>query len=78
LPFNFSVVASEFEFAIALGEDLDTTAGEPIGWSSMADWRVQPNCIVMVDEALDDSKHVGTFLLLLSLLVSWMAVHVSR
>jgi putative transposase len=29
LSFSFSVLASEFEFAISLGEDLEVAAGEP-------------------------------------------------
>jgi hypothetical protein len=41
LSFNFSVLASEFEFAIALGEDLEVTVGEPIGRGNKADGRVQ-------------------------------------
>jgi len=36
LSFNFSVLASEFEFAIALGEDLKVAAGEPIGRGNFA------------------------------------------
>jgi len=48
-----SVLASEFEFAIALGEDLKVTAGEPIGRGNIADGRVQPHGVVMVNKALD-------------------------
>ena len=53
MSFNFSVLASEFEFAIALGEDLEVTAGEPIGRGNIADGRVQPHGVVMVNEALE-------------------------
>jgi hypothetical protein len=53
LSFGFSVLASEFEFAVALGEDLKVAASEPIGRGNIADGRVQPHGVVMGNEALD-------------------------
>jgi hypothetical protein len=58
LSFSFSVLASEFEFAISLGEDLEVAAGEPISWGNIADGRVQPHPVVMVNEALDKSSAI--------------------
>ena len=49
---------SEFEFAISLGEDLELTAGEPISWGNIADGRVQPHSVVVVNEALDKSSAI--------------------
>ena len=37
LSFGFSVLASVFEFAIALGKDLEVAAGEPISRGNIAD-----------------------------------------
>ena len=51
-------MTSEFEFAITLGEDLEMAAGKPIGWSNIADGRVQPHCIVIVNKAFDNSNAV--------------------
>ncbi len=56
--FGFSVLASEFKFAIALGEDLEVAAGEPIGRGNVADGRVEPHGVVMVNEALDKSSAI--------------------
>ena len=53
MSFSFAVLASEFEFAIALGEDLQVAAGKPIGRGSVADGRMKPHGVVMVNEALD-------------------------
>ena len=47
------VLASEFEFAIALGEDVEVAPGKPIGRGNIADGRVQPHGVVMVNKALD-------------------------
>ena len=47
------VLASEFEFAIALREDLKVAAGEPIGRVNIADGRVQPHRVVMGNEATE-------------------------
>src|SRR6516162_2933410 len=33
-------------------------AGKPIGWSNIADGRVQPHCIVIVNKAFDNSNAV--------------------
>jgi hypothetical protein len=46
-------LASEFEFAISLDEDLEVAAGEPISRGNMTDGRVQPHGVVMLNEALD-------------------------
>jgi hypothetical protein len=37
LSFGFSVLASVFKFAIALGKDLEVAAGEPISRGNIAD-----------------------------------------
>jgi len=58
LSFSFSVLASEFEFAIALGEDLEVAAGKPISWGNIADGRVQPHSVVVVNEALDKASAI--------------------
>jgi hypothetical protein len=55
LSFNFSVLASEFEFAIALGEDVEVAPGKPIGRGNIADGRMQPHGVVMVNEAFNKS-----------------------
>ena len=49
MSFSFSVLASEFEFAIALGEDLEVAAGQSIGRGNIADGRVQPHRVVVVN-----------------------------
>jgi hypothetical protein len=56
LSFSFSVLASEFEFVIALDEDLEMAAGEPISRGNIADGRMQLHGVVMVDEVLDKSN----------------------
>ena len=43
LSFSFPVLTSEFEFTIALGEDLEMAAGETISWGNIANGRVQPH-----------------------------------
>jgi hypothetical protein len=58
LSFNFSVLASEFEFAITLCEDLDVVAGEPIGWTNIANGRVESHGIVVIDETLDEPSGI--------------------
>ena len=49
-------MASEFEFAISLDEDLEVAAGEPISRGNIPDGRVQPHGVVMGNEALDKSS----------------------
>ena len=51
-------MASEFEFAIALGEDLEVAAGESSGRGNVADGRMQPHGVVVVNEALDKSSGI--------------------
>jgi hypothetical protein len=58
LSFSFPVLASEFEFTIALGEDLQVAAGEPIGRGNIADGRMKPHGVVVVNEALDKSSGI--------------------
>jgi hypothetical protein len=58
LSFGFPVLASEFEFTIALGEDLELAPGETISWGDIANGRVQPHGVVMVNEALDKSSGI--------------------
>src|ERR1700694_4198224 len=58
LSFSFSVLASEFEFAISLEENLEVAAGESIGRGNITDGRVQPHGVVMVNEALDKSSAI--------------------
>jgi hypothetical protein len=58
LSFSFSVLASEFKFAISLGEDLEVAARKPISRGNIADGRVQPHGVVMVNEALDESSGI--------------------
>jgi len=58
LSFSFSVLASEFEFVIALDEDLEVAAGEPISRGNIADGRMQPHGVVMVNEVLDKSSAI--------------------
>jgi hypothetical protein len=58
LSFSFPVLASEVEFTIALGEDLEMAAGETISWGNIANGRVQPHSVVMVNEALDKSSGI--------------------
>jgi hypothetical protein len=58
LSFSFSVLTSEFEFAISLGEDLEVAAGEPTSRGNIADGRVQPHAVVMVNETLDQSSAI--------------------
>ena len=55
---SFSVLASGFEFAIALGEDLEVAAGKAISWGNIADGRVQPHSVVVVNEVLDKSSAI--------------------
>jgi len=40
MSFHFSILASEFEFAIMLGEYFEVATGEAIDRSKMADGRV--------------------------------------
>jgi hypothetical protein len=56
--FSFPVLTSEFEFTIALGEDLEMAAGETISWGNIANGRVQPHSVVIVNEALDKSSGI--------------------
>ena len=58
MSFSFPVFASEFELTIALGEDLEMAAGETISWGNIANGRVQPHSVVMVNEALDKSSGI--------------------
>ena len=51
-------MASEFEFAISLDEDLEVAAGEPISRGNIADGRVQPHGVVMGNETLDKSSAI--------------------
>jgi hypothetical protein len=46
-------LASEFEFTIALREDLEVAACETIGRGNIADGLVQRHSVLMVNEALD-------------------------
>jgi hypothetical protein len=58
LSFSFPVSASEFAITIALSEDLELAAGETISWGDIANGRVQPHSVVMVNEALDKSSGI--------------------
>ena len=58
MSFSFAVLASEFEFAIALEEDLLVAASESIGRGNIADGRMQTHGVVMVNEALDESSSI--------------------
>ena len=58
MSFSFSVLASEFEFAIALDEDLEVAAGESISRGYIADGRMQPHGVIMVNEVLDKSSAI--------------------
>ena len=51
-------MASEFEFAVALDEDLEVAAGKPISRGNIADGRMQPHGVVMVNEVLDKSSAI--------------------
>ena len=51
-------MASEFEFAISLDEDLEVAAGESISRGNITDGRVQPHGVVMVNEAIDKSSAI--------------------
>jgi hypothetical protein len=44
---------ASIEFVIALEEDLQVAAGEPIGQGNIADGRMQPHVVLMVNEALE-------------------------
>ena len=46
MSFSFPVLTSEFEFTIALGEDLEMAAGETISWGNIANGRVKPHSVV--------------------------------
>jgi hypothetical protein len=48
LSFSFSVLASEFEFAISLDEDREVAASEPISRGNISDGRVQPHGVVVL------------------------------
>ena len=58
MSFDFSILASEFEFAITLCENLKVAAGKPIGGSNiaMAGWSC--TVFVMVDETLDEPSGI--------------------
>jgi hypothetical protein len=46
-------LTSEFEFSISFVEDREMAAGKPISRGHIADGRVQPHAVVMVNETLD-------------------------
>ena len=58
MSFSLAVLASEFEFTITLGEDLQVTGSEPISRGNIGDGRMQPHGVVVVNEAFDKASGI--------------------